>query len=207
MGLTHLASSLSKSFGWPWLSGEKLHWFANTAASVIAGPSNEGSIECRDIYRQNAVTRMNRMGISVRDGAQEEFTLAEEESEGDPIQAANATTSSAPKVLLLTWPNHRKWHREALRGKLETSTGGKPLKLLFIVLLITTETLQGRFLGAETQELADRNFKAKVDDIQQPDADEGTDVVVVDAEASVEDQLSRIEQAIKENIAAEGSSE
>ena len=99
------------------------------------------------------------------------------------------------EYLVLTFPAHQRHHRDALRDFLVTVDGGKQIKVFFILLLISEEMLRHRFLGAETEELAERNFLAKMVNVQRPEASEA-DVVVVDGEEPIEEQLNATLSAI-----------
>lgn len=182
------------------------------------------------LYRQGVIRKLNRMGVAVRNVANfpphshsgieetQENEDGGEWSSGDlersaattpsPSIADNMTTSAAPgSLLIIDYPAHRRWHRDALRGNLQINTGERfrrrpPLKILFVLLLISPELLRHRFLGAETSELEEYNFAVKAGNQQMPDADEGDDVVVVNAEDSVENQLSHILRVVSERFAS-----
>ena len=181
------------------------------------------------LYRQGVIRKLNRMGVAVRDVANfpkpmhspvaEKKQAKEDDTVGNSghmqqnavamqsaSNAGTANTSAEPgRLLIIDFPAHREWHRDALRSKLQIDPGEgyrppRPLKILFVLLLISQDLLRHRFLGAETDELAEYNFAEKVGNIQIPDADEGDDVVVVNAEDSVENQLSHILQAVRERF-------
>ena len=137
------------------------------------------------------------MGIVVQDGCREAYELEEENEREQQEQPA---ASSKPILLILTFPALKKWNRVALSNKLEMAEGKQPLSVFFILLLISKELLGHRFLGAETEELAKENFQYKMERNSAPDADE-TNVSVVNAESSVEDQVSQVLQLVRDRFA------
>ncbi|KAL9113304.1 MAG: hypothetical protein Q9227_002639 [Pyrenula ochraceoflavens] len=187
IGLGHLASSISRQLECSLLDGDAVHAFAHTAGKAAAGVGNEGTPKYRSAYERVATARLNRMGIDLSAPPSTKERIGDSE--------LVHLSESRSNILLLTFPAHRKWHREALKDSVRTTDGYCRIKMLFVLLLIDEETLWHRFLGAETKELAEQNFAEKMANLEAPDEDEN-DVVAVDGRKSMDEQLGRAMDAI-----------
>ncbi|KAK0611246.1 hypothetical protein B0T14DRAFT_500391 [Immersiella caudata] len=104
---------------------------------------------------------------------------------------------SAPsRSAVLTCYAMRRQERDAIREAM----GNAGVRVLFVVLWISEEVLEGRTLGAEEEGLAGRIMGAKKGDIEAPGEEElvgrGGDVMVVDSLKSVEE----MDGAVKEGV-------
>jgi gluconate kinase len=76
----------------------------------------------------------------------------------------------------------------------------KDVRVIFVILQITEDTLSGRTLGAEDPELAESIMKEKAEDLKEPDEEE-RDVLVVDSMQDVDSLTLDIEEMIRRQVA------
>jgi gluconate kinase len=76
----------------------------------------------------------------------------------------------------------------------------KNIRVIFVILQITTDTLSGRTLGAENPELTERIMKEKGEDLREPEEEEA-DILVVDSMQDVDALTLNIEEMIRLQVA------
>jgi len=88
----------------------------------------------------------------------------------------------------------RKPARDAIRDVMLE----KEVRVIFVILQITKDTLSGRTLGAENPELAEKIMEEKREDLREPE--EETDVLVVDSMQDVDALTLNIEEMIRRQV-------
>jgi len=88
----------------------------------------------------------------------------------------------------------RKVGRDAMRSVMRANS----IKIIFVILQISEETLSGRTLGAEEPELAERIMGEKIADIQEPLEEElERDVITIDSMRDVDSLFEEIKGAVE----------
>jgi len=93
--------------------------------------------------------------------------------------------------------------RPPARDAMRAALGGVGVRAVFVIMQINTETLEGRTVGAEEPELAERILEEKIKDIQEP-GEEEEDVILVEAVRDVDSLFEEIMGKIGERVGRGG---
>ncbi|CZR68189.1 uncharacterized protein PAC_18088 [Phialocephala subalpina] len=181
-GKETIAVSLSKSLNCPWLKGE----FVHTSAWFAARAQERRGQDRSTVYGRQWFTKMQR-----------QFGLLSDipESNGGKAFEPDPKKSSTGCIALVTIFALRKQGRDAIREvMLERS-----VRVIFVVLQITKDTLDGRTLGAEEPDLAETIMESKREDIRLPEVEE-RDVLVVDSMQDVDALTLDIEERVRRQV-------
>ncbi|ORY62427.1 uncharacterized protein BCR38DRAFT_239575 [Pseudomassariella vexata] len=127
---------------------------------------------------------MQRMGLN----------LTSERPESLPVVVGIRNEGSICNALVTCYAL-RKSGRDGIRAALRANS----VRVLFVVLQISKETLYGRTLAAEEPELAERIMREKVEDILEP-MEEEKDLMVVDSLRDVDSLTRDIEGRIRRHV-------
>lgn len=181
-GKETVALSLSSSLDCPWIKGE----YAHNSAIVTARLQEKRGIEDSAVFGRLWLTKMKRIGLHCE--------VPEEGGGGSESEDPNQTDKKC--IALVSCFAMRKLSRDAIREVMLKNS----VRVIFVVLQITTETLSGRTLGAENTELAETIMASKAEDIREP-AEEEIDVLVVDSMQDVDTLTKDIEEIIRRHVA------
>lgn len=179
-GKETIAVSLSKFLNCPWLKGEFIH----TSALVVARSQEKRGQDPSEVYGRTWFTKMQR-----------KFGLLSDDTESNGSKALDSRAANIGCIALVTIFALRKPGRDAIREVMLA----KSVRVIFVVLQITKDTLSGRTLGAEEPDLAERIMESKREDIKMPDVEEN-DVLVVDSMQDVDALTLDIEERIRRQV-------
>jgi gluconate kinase len=188
-GKETIAVSLSKSLNCPWLKGE----FAANSANVISRSQEKRGYDLNTVYGKTWFKKMQRIGL-MSDGSESDGG-----GDSDNEERRKKTKPSKKESGCLALVTHfalRKPGRDAIRDVMFE----KDVRVIFVILHITKDTLSGRTLGAENPELAERIMEEKREDLREPEEEE-SDVLVVDSMQDVDALTMDIEELIKRQVA------
>jgi gluconate kinase len=186
-----IAVSLSKSLNCPWLKGE----FAANSANVISRSQEKRGYDPGTVYGKTWFKKMQRIGL-MSDGSESDGGGdSDNEDRGKKKKLRKKETG---RLALVTHYALRKSGRDAIRDVMLA----KEVRVIFVILQITKDTLSGRTLGAENPELAERIMKEKAEDLREPEEEE-RDVLVVDSMQDVDALTLDIEEMIRRQVAVE----
>jgi gluconate kinase len=187
-GKDSVAISLSRSLDCPWLKGE----YAANTANVISRSQEKRGYDLGTVYGKTWFKKMQRLGL-MSDGS-------ESDGGGDSDNEDRRSKKNQKKptgcLALVTHFALRKPSRDAIRDVML----GMEVRVIFVILQITTDTLSGRTLGAENPELAERIMEEKAEDLREPEQEE-RDTLVVDSMQDVDALTLDIEESIKRQVA------
>jgi gluconate kinase len=186
-GKETIAVSLSKSLKCPWLKGE----FAASSASVISRSHERRGYDFGTVYGRTWFKKMQTIGL-MSDGSGSDGGGDSDNED----RAKKKIREETGCLALVNQPALRRLGRDAIRNVMLA----KDVRVIFVILQITTETLSGRTLGAENPELAERIMKEKAEDLREPEEEE-TDVLVVDSMQDVDALTLNIEEIIRRQVA------
>jgi len=187
-GKNTVAISLSRSLNCPWLKGD---WAAN-AAQMISRSQEKRGYDVGAVYGKTWLKKMQRLGL-MSDGSESD---GGGDSDNEDRRKKKSAKKSTGCLALITHFALRKPSRDAIRDVMLA----KEVRVIFVILQITKDTLCGRTLGAENPELAERIMNEKAEDLREPEEEE-TDVLVVDSMQDVDALTLDIEQMIKAQVA------
>jgi hypothetical protein len=187
IGKKTIAVSLSKSLDCPWLKGE----FAAASADVVSRSHEKRGYDFGTLYGRTWFKKMQRIGL-MSDGSESDGGGDSDTDDRGKKKFRKETGCLA----IVNQPALRKPGRDAIRNVMLA----KDVRVIFVILQITTDTLSGRTLGAENPELAERIMKEKAEDLREPEEEE-TDVLVVDSMQDIDALTLNIETMIKHQVA------
>jgi gluconate kinase len=182
-GKETIAISLSKSLDCPWLKGDQVHSASNTIARSQAKRGYDSS----SVYGRTWFTKMQRIGL---------MSEKAESDGGGEVDNQDINKKGTACIALVSCFALRKPARDAIRDVMLA----KSVRVIFVILQITRDTLSGRTLGAENPELAARIMEEKAEDLREP-MEEERDVLVVDSMRDVDALILDIEAVIKRQVA------
>ncbi|KAH6648862.1 hypothetical protein BKA67DRAFT_576066 [Truncatella angustata] len=185
-GKETLAVSLAKSLNCPWLKAEWCHSSANFGARSQA----RKGFDYKEVFGRIWFSKLLRIGF-----------LSEGTEPTKEIQAKAPRKLGMDCTALITCFAMRKICRDAIRDVMMAHG----VKIIFVIMQITKETLSGRTLGAEEPELAERIMEVKIADIEEP-LEEEKDVVLVDSMRDVEALFLEMSERIGQQLALYGRS-
>ena len=187
-GKETVAISLSKSLNCPWLKGD---WAAN-AANMISRSQEKRGYDAATVYGKTWFKKMQRLGL-MSDGSESD---GGGDSDNEDRRRKKREKKPTGCLAVVTHFALRKPSRDAIREMMLA----KEVRVIFVILQITKDTLSGRTLGAENPELAERIMNEKAEDLREPEEEE-TDVLVVDSMQDVDTLTLTIEEMIKRQVA------
>lgn len=190
-GKETLAVSLSKSLTCPWLKAEPIH----ASASFGARSQEKKGYNYGEVLGRIWFSKLRRLGF-LSDG--NESDGESEVDVGKKSRTARRRSGSNCTALISCFAM-RKPARDAIRDVMLAHD----IRVIFVILHITEETLCGRTLGAEEPELAERIMGEKIADIQEP-LQEERDVILVDSLQDVDAMFLEIKARITRQLAASG---
>jgi gluconate kinase len=185
-GKETIAVSLSKSLNCPWLKGE----FAANSAKVISRSQAKRGYGLSAVYGRTWFKKMQRIGL-MSDGSESEGSGDSDNEDQNKKKHLKKETGC---LALVTHFALRKPARDAIRDVMLE----KEVRVIFVILQITKDTLSGRTLGAENPELAEKIMEEKREDLREPE--EETDVLVVDSMQDVDALTLNIEEMIRRQV-------
>lgn len=114
---------------------------------------------------------------------------------GGEVENQDPKKTGTGCLALVTCFALRKPARDAIRDVMLA----KSVRVIFVILQITRDTLSGRTLGAENPELAARIMEEKAEDLREP-LEEEKDVLVVDSMQDVDALILDIEEMIRRQV-------
>lgn len=184
-GKDTVAASLSTTLHCPLLKGE----FAHTSALTTARSQEKRGYDYSTVYRRIWFRKMQKVGLMSQ--------KAELEGGGEPNVKQPRNTDLRCTGIVTIYAL-RKRGRDAIRDVMLE----KSVRVIFVVLQITTDTLVGRTLGAEEPELAKRILGEKAEDLREP-SEEERDVLVVDSMQDVDTLTLDIMERIRIQVGEE----
>jgi gluconate kinase len=187
-GKETIAVSLAKSLNCPWLKGE----FAANSANVISRSQERRGYDLGTVYGRTWFKKMQRIGL-MSDGSESDGGGDSDNEERRKKKKPLKKESGC--LALVTHFALRKPGRDAIRAVMLE----KEVRVIFVILQITKDTLSGRTLGAENPELAERIMEEKREDLREPEEEE-TDVLVADSMQDVDALTLDIEGMIRRQV-------
>ncbi|PYH96122.1 hypothetical protein BO71DRAFT_397366 [Aspergillus ellipticus CBS 707.79] len=182
-GKDTLVSSLSTTFHCPALKGE----YCYSSAWAIARSREKHGYDRDTIFGQTWLRKMNRIGLLAAMDSHSSSSASSASSSGSDSGDGDGDgdcDSEGGILAVVSCFAMRKPSRDAIREIMLAQE--EPVGVIFVVLQIERETLVGRTLGAENQELALRILEEKVEDIRVPVLEEEPDTLVVDGTLDVD---------------------
>lgn len=186
-GKETIAVSLSKSLNCPWLKGE----YAANAANVISRSQENRGYDLGTVYGRTWFKKMQRIGL-MSDGSESD---GGGDSDNEERRKKQKPLKETGCLALITHFALRKPGRDAIRDIMLE----REVRVIFVILQITKDTLSGRTLGAENPELAERIMEEKREDLREPEEEE-KDILVVDSMQDVDTLTSDIEEMIRQQV-------
>jgi gluconate kinase len=187
-GKETIATALSTSLKCPLLKGE----LAQSSAAAIARSRGKRGYDSSTVFGQAWFLKMQRVRLMYDVAAGDNN---HSRSSGSDSKRHTEEESRPRCIAFVTCLALRKHGRDAIRDIMLT----KSIRVIFVVLQITRDTLVGRTVGAENHELEMKILREKAEDLTLP-LEEETDVLVVDSMQDIDSLTEDIKEMIKRQV-------
>jgi len=173
------ARTVATNLQCPYINGEMAHTAANFSSR--SADRRGGGLDPAASFGNTWYRKMSRLGLL-------------EALENPTLPPTPTSTPAANPAALITVFALRKFSRNAIKNVMRE----KGVRVIIVILQITTDTLSGRTLGAEEEGDAVRIMASKAEDLRPPEGEE--DVLVVDSMQQVDALIEDIEGMVRRQV-------